>query len=83
MQVQVLPGVLCPKHKRSMRRDVAPEEAGSSPAGHPSMTTNRDHPVRRRDAPRYAGEPDDRAGRATIAVAVPDRTSYLRLWPNW
>ena len=35
LQVRVLPGVLCPKQKRPMRRDVAPEEAGSSPAGHP------------------------------------------------
>jgi hypothetical protein len=35
VQVRVLPGVLCPKRKWAMRRDVAPEEAGSSPAGHP------------------------------------------------
>jgi hypothetical protein len=35
VQVQVLPGVLCPKQKRPMHRDVAPEEAGSSPVGHP------------------------------------------------
>jgi hypothetical protein len=40
LQVRVLPGVLCPRQKRAMRRDVTPEEAGSSPAGHPS-TTNR------------------------------------------
>lgn len=36
LQVRVLPGVLCPKQKRAMRRDVDPEKAGSSPAGHPS-----------------------------------------------
>lgn len=36
LQVQVLPGVLCPKQKWAMHRDVAPAEAGSSPAGHPS-----------------------------------------------
>ncbi len=38
MQVRILPGVLCPKLKWATRRDVAPEEAGSSPAGHPSTT---------------------------------------------
>jgi hypothetical protein len=38
LQVQVLPGVLCPKQKWAMHRDVAPEKAGSSPAGHPSTT---------------------------------------------
>ena len=37
LQVRVLPGVLCPKQKRAMRRDVAPEKAGSSPAGHPTL----------------------------------------------
>jgi hypothetical protein len=37
VQVQVLPGVLCPKRKWAMRRDVDPEEAGSSPAGHPQV----------------------------------------------
>jgi hypothetical protein len=35
VQVRILPGVLCPKRKWAMRRDVTPEEAGSSPAGHP------------------------------------------------
>lgn len=37
LQVRVLPGVLCPKRKWAMRRDVDPEEAGSSPAGHPAV----------------------------------------------
>lgn len=37
MQVRILPGVLCPKRKWAMRRDVTPEEAGSSPAGHPAV----------------------------------------------
>ena len=45
LQVRVLPGVLCPKRKWAMRRDVDPEEAGSSPAGHPS-TTERPEPHR-------------------------------------
>jgi hypothetical protein len=46
LQVQVLPGVLCPKQKRAMHRDVAPEKAGSSPAGHPATprTTGRGPP---------------------------------------
>ena len=37
VQVRILPGVLCPKRKWAMRRDVTPEEAGSSPAGHPRV----------------------------------------------
>jgi hypothetical protein len=43
LQVRVLPGVLCPKQKRAMRRDVAPEKQkvqGSSPWSR----TEEDHP---------------------------------------
>src|SRR6266508_3102344 len=34
--VRARPSALCPKLKRSTRRDVAPEEASSSLAGHPT-----------------------------------------------
>jgi hypothetical protein len=44
LQVRVLPGVLCPKQKRAMHRDVAPEEAGSSPAGHPEKNRTTHYP---------------------------------------
>jgi len=36
--------VLCPKQKRAMHRDVAPEEAGSSPAGHPEKNQTTHYP---------------------------------------
>ncbi len=78
VQVQVLPGVLCPRRKWAMRRDVTPEEAGSSPAGHPRSTcttTIRHRTVRR--ATRGGCSPYKLPG---AIVAVRNR---MRLWPNW
>ena len=58
LQVQILPGVLCPKQKRAMRRDVDPEKAGSSPVGHPQHSYCET--ARRRDRP--ADHPELRIG---------------------
>ena len=69
VQVRVLPGVLCPKRKRAMRRDVDPEEAGSSPAGHP----HHDDPLSTTIAP-YDGRP---GGRRTSQNAVPAALAQL------
>lgn len=74
LQVRVLPGVLCPRRKWAMRRDVTPEEAGSSPAGHPDQPDPRpDNPAGRASAGHKPSR-ESPGGTSRRAGKVPDGT---------
>lgn len=77
VQVRVLPGVLCPRQKRAMRRDVDPEEAGSSPAGHPRA---RQPPRARRPHRTTIASSGRRTGQSDVPAALAQlgRGTWLR-----